>query len=145
MLPSKRCYRWKCKVINSSSITADSTGLNALTVTSATTAASPAFNGASVEAAAAAISGIKKGGKVELVLYQKVSIGTGKQGTNPWLQELPDPITKATWDNYVMMSMPMAKEIVGIDLIGGSERHINNYEYYPEKPVVTVTVGGKSC
>jgi hypothetical protein len=36
----------------------------------------------------------KKGGETELVLYQKVSIGTGKQGTNPWLQELPDPITK---------------------------------------------------
>src|SRR6188768_2063096 len=124
----------------------DSTGAKPPVITiPATTAASPgSFNGASVEGAAAAISGIKKGGKIELVLYQKVSIGTGKQGTNPWLQELPDPITKATWDNYVMMSMMMAKEVVGVDLIGGSERHINNYEYYPEKPVVTVTVGGKS-
>ena len=104
-----------------------------------------AFNNGSVEAAASAISGTKKGGEVELVLYQKVSIGTGKQGTNPWLQELPDPITKATWDNYVMMSMTMAKKVVGIDLIGGSERHINNYEYFPEKPVVTITVPGKSA
>src|SRR6187401_1135938 len=103
-----------------------------------------AFNNASVQTAASAISGIRKGGETELVLYQKVSIGTGKQGTNPWLQELPDPITKAAWDNYVMMSMTMAKKVVGVDLIGGSERHINNYEYYPEKPVVTVTVGGKS-
>jgi molybdopterin-containing oxidoreductase family iron-sulfur binding subunit len=78
------------------------------------------------------------------VLYQKVSIGTGKQSSNPWLQELPDPITKATWDNYVMMSMPMAKKVVGVDLIDGSERHINSYEYFPEKPVVTVTAQGKS-
>ncbi|MCB0773067.1 MAG: hypothetical protein KDB93_06810, partial [Flavobacteriales bacterium] len=23
---------------------------------------------------------------------------------NPWLQELPDPITKATWDNFVCIS-----------------------------------------
>ena len=107
---------------------------------------SPAgYNGGSVEAAAAAISATRKGGKAELVLYQNVAIGTGKQGTNPWLQELPDPITKACWDNYVMMSMPMAKEIVGIDLIGGSERHINKYEYFPEKPVVTVTVAGKKA
>src|SRR5687767_11574233 len=102
------------------------------------------YNAGSVEAAAAGISGTRKGGKAELVLYQKVSIGTGKQSTNPWLQELPDPITKAAWDNYVMMSLPMAKEIVGVDLINGSERHINKYEYFPEKPVVTVTVAGKA-
>ena len=135
------------KSITATSIGAkDSTGAKPPLVTmQATTAPSPgSFNGASVQDAASAISGTRKGGKIELVLYQKVSIGTGKQGTNPWLQELPDPITKATWDNYVMMSMPLAKEIVGVDLIGGSERHINNYEYYPEKPVVTVTVGGKS-
>ncbi len=110
----------------------------------ATAPSAGTFNTAHVEAAAAAISATKKGGDIELVLYQKVSIGTGKQATNPWLQELPDPITKATWDNYVMMSMPMAKKVVGIDLAGGSEKHINNYEFYPEKPVVKITVGQKS-
>jgi molybdopterin-containing oxidoreductase family iron-sulfur binding subunit len=108
---------------------------------SSTTAGS--FNNAGVEKAAADISGARKGGKAELVLYQKVSIGTGKQSTNPWLQELPDPITKAAWDNYVLMSLTMAKEIVGVDLINGSERHINNYEYYPEKPVVSISAPGK--
>src|SRR6188768_3241211 len=125
----------------------DSTGAKPPVITiPATTAASPgSFNGASVQDATAAISGTKKGGETELVLYQKVSVGTGKQGTNPWLQELPDPITKATWDNYVMMSMTMAKKVVGIDLIGGSERHINDYEYFPKKPVVTVTVPGKTA
>jgi molybdopterin-containing oxidoreductase family iron-sulfur binding subunit len=123
----------------------DTTGAKPPVVTmQATTAASPgSFNGASVQDATVAISATKKGGETELILYQKVSIGTGKQGTNPWLQELPDPITKATWDNYVMMSMTMAKKVVGFDLIGGSERHINSYEYYPEKPVVTITVPGK--
>ncbi|HEX6170143.1 MAG TPA: TAT-variant-translocated molybdopterin oxidoreductase [Chitinophagaceae bacterium] len=126
----------------------DTTGVKppVITTIQATTAVSPgSFNGASVQDAAAAISGTKKGGETELILYQKVSIGSGKQGTNPWLQELPDPITKAAWDNYVMMGMTMAKKVVGVDLIGGSERHINNYEYYPEKPVVTVTVPGKKA
>jgi Fe-S-cluster-containing dehydrogenase component len=108
----------------------------------AATASAGSFNSATVQAAAAAVSGGKKGGKTELVLYQKVSLGTGKQSGNPWLQELPDPITKATWDNYAMMSMTMAKEVVGIDLINGSERHINKYEYYPEKPVVSITFPG---
>jgi molybdopterin-containing oxidoreductase family iron-sulfur binding subunit len=108
----------------------------------AATAVAGSFNNSSVETAAAAISGTKKNGNAELVLYQKISLGTGKQAGNPWLQELPDPITKATWDNYAMMSMSMAKEVVGVDLLNGSERHINNYEYYPEKPVVSITFPG---
>jgi len=45
-----------------------------------------------------------KGGTFELALYEKVAIGNGNQANNPWLQELPDPITKITWDNYVTMS-----------------------------------------
>jgi MoCo/4Fe-4S cofactor protein with predicted Tat translocation signal len=43
-------------------------------------------------------------GTFELALYEKVGIGNGNQANNPWLQELPDPITKITWDNYVTMS-----------------------------------------
>jgi molybdopterin-containing oxidoreductase family iron-sulfur binding subunit len=35
----------------------------------------------------------------------KVSIGTGAQAGNPWLQELPDPVSKATWDNYAIISI----------------------------------------
>jgi molybdopterin-containing oxidoreductase family iron-sulfur binding subunit len=133
----------------STALVTDTTGTRATaqptTATQPISISAGGYNSGSVEAAAAAISATRKGGKAELVLYQNVAIGTGKQGTNPWLQELPDPITKACWDNYVMMSMPMAKEIVGIDLIGGSERHINKYEYFPEKPVVTVTVAGKKA
>ena len=40
----------------------------------------------------------------ELNLYKKVSIGNGKHANNPWLQELPDPVTRATWDNYLCIS-----------------------------------------
>jgi len=49
-------------------------------------------------------------GKQELVLYEKIGIGTGSQANNPWLQELPDPITKAVWDNYVCVSPSYAEE-----------------------------------
>ncbi len=49
-------------------------------------------------------------GKAELVLYEKVGIGRGGAwSNNPWLQEMPDPITKCTWDNYVIMSPNRAK------------------------------------
>jgi len=46
----------------------------------------------------------------EVVLYEKTGIGNGKYANNPWLQELPDPITKATWDNYIAMSPVDADE-----------------------------------
>jgi MoCo/4Fe-4S cofactor protein with predicted Tat translocation signal len=37
---------------------------------------------------------------VEVVLYQKTGLGNGSQGNNPWLHELPDPVSKICWDNY---------------------------------------------
>jgi molybdopterin-containing oxidoreductase family iron-sulfur binding subunit len=37
-------------------------------------------------------------------MYQKTSMGIGLQANNPWLQEMPDPMTKATWDNYITMN-----------------------------------------
>jgi len=49
-----------------------------------------------------------------LVLYQKTSIHDGRFANNPWLQELPDPITKITWDNYACVS-PAFAEKNGID------------------------------
>ncbi len=46
----------------------------------------------------------------ELVLYTKISMGDGSQANNPWLQELPDPISKACWDNYLTVSQKWAEE-----------------------------------
>ncbi len=40
----------------------------------------------------------------ELNLYEKVGVGSGKHANNPWLQELPDPVTRAVWDNYLCIS-----------------------------------------
>jgi molybdopterin-containing oxidoreductase family iron-sulfur binding subunit len=44
------------------------------------------------------------GGAWELELYTKMGTGDGTQANNPWLQELPDPITKVVWDNYITMN-----------------------------------------
>ena len=51
---------------------------------------------------------------LDVVLYEKVTLGNGRQANNPWLQEMPDPITKACWDNYITVSQKMADEI-GVD------------------------------
>jgi len=60
----------------------------------------------------------------ELAIYQKVGIGTGAQANNPWLQELPDPITKAVWDNYVTVSQKFAREN-GLTMVEGKTRIAN--------------------
>jgi Fe-S-cluster-containing dehydrogenase component/anaerobic selenocysteine-containing dehydrogenase len=49
--------------------------------------------------------------ELRLALYQKVSIRDGQYANNPWLQELPDPITKITWDNYASVSPSYAATI----------------------------------
>ncbi len=41
---------------------------------------------------------------LELAIYTKVGLGDGQQANNPWLQELPDPITRTSWDNYLLVS-----------------------------------------
>ena len=51
-----------------------------------------------------AYTNLPKGNSLEVVLYQKAGIGIGTQANNPWLQELPDPMTKVTWDNYITMN-----------------------------------------
>ncbi|NCT93256.1 MAG: TAT-variant-translocated molybdopterin oxidoreductase [Chitinophagaceae bacterium] len=100
------------------------------------------FNGAAVANAVTAATATKKVGAYELVLYEKVGIGAGQGTANPWLQELPDPVTRATWDNYVIVSPALARTLLNIDLNNGGQA--DAYEVNPPKKVVKVTVNGKS-
>ncbi|QIG89922.1 TAT-variant-translocated molybdopterin oxidoreductase [Chryseobacterium sp. POL2] len=54
-----------------------------------------------------------KASDLELQLYLNTAIGDGTQANNPWLQELPDPITRLSWDNYLTIS-PKDAERLGI-------------------------------
>ncbi len=36
---------------------------------------------------------------LELTLYPKIGMGDGQMANNTWLQEFPDTLTRATWDN----------------------------------------------
>ncbi|UTW63479.1 TAT-variant-translocated molybdopterin oxidoreductase [bacterium SCSIO 12741] len=55
--------------------------------------------------AAAAASAIKAGGSgLEVNFYFKGSMGDGSQANNPHLQELPDTMSKVSWDNYITMN-----------------------------------------
>ncbi len=48
---------------------------------------------------------------LELVIYEKIGMGDGTQSNNPWLQEFPDPISRACWDNYLTISASNAKDL----------------------------------
>jgi len=63
-----------------------------------------------VSAAASAVKKINAG-ELELELYVKTGLGDGNQANNPWLQELPDPISRVTWDNYLTMSPKQMAEM----------------------------------
>ncbi len=63
-----------------------------------------AFAANIADAAAKARESVKGAGEWELELYTSEALGSGRHANNPWLQELPDPITKAAWDNYVCIS-----------------------------------------
>ena len=50
-------------------------------------------------------------GGMELAIYETIAMGDGSMANNSWLQELPDPITKATWGNYVTVSNADARNL----------------------------------
>ncbi len=47
----------------------------------------------------------------EIVLVGSYAMDDGRYANNGWLQELPDPITKLTWDNASLMSPGFAKKL----------------------------------
>ncbi len=61
----------------------------------------------------------------ELVLYPSVQLGDGRLANIAWLQELPDPVSKVVWDNYLQVSPAMARK-----------------EGLKKGDIVEVTVGG---
>jgi molybdopterin-containing oxidoreductase family iron-sulfur binding subunit len=68
-------------------------------------------NNLSISAVAANLFKSVKASPLELVLYTTTGIGDGKQANNPWLQEFPDPLTRASWDNYITISQADAKRL----------------------------------
>ena len=62
-----------------------------------------------INAAAQALSSKKGSSETDIVIYEKTGIGNGNQSNNPWLQEMPDPISKVCWDNYFCLSPKMAE------------------------------------
>ncbi|MBK5212135.1 MAG: TAT-variant-translocated molybdopterin oxidoreductase [Flavobacteriaceae bacterium] len=67
-----------------------------------------------------ALSTLSQDGGYELTLYTSTGLGDGQQANNPWLQEFPDPITRASWDNYLTVSAADA------EALGLENYHVSN-------------------
>ncbi len=121
----------------------DSVVSKAIAVINTSGSGKASFNGAGIGGAASAVAAlVAKKSDTEVVLYQKVTIGNGNQANNPWLQETPDPISKATWDNYAIISPALAKSLFKIDL--EKKGDTDDYEVHPEKQVVKIAVGANT-
>ena len=48
---------------------------------------------------------------LEVVFYRDAKMDDGFYANNGWMQELPDPITKITWDNAVLVSHKTAQDL----------------------------------
>ena len=47
----------------------------------------------------------------ELHFYESVALRDGRQANNPWLQELPDPVSKVCWGNYAAIAPAVAARL----------------------------------
>jgi Fe-S-cluster-containing dehydrogenase component len=49
--------------------------------------------------------------KFEIILTEGIPLGTGMHANNPWLMELPDPVSKHCWENVAAISPADAKRM----------------------------------
>jgi Fe-S-cluster-containing dehydrogenase component len=47
----------------------------------------------------------------EIVIIESVALGTGMHANNPWLMELPDPVSKQCWENVAAISISEAEKL----------------------------------
>jgi MoCo/4Fe-4S cofactor protein with predicted Tat translocation signal len=74
--------------------------------------------------------------QLEVVIHRDASVDDGRFNNNGWLQELPDPVTKMTWENVVLMS-PATADQLGLKI---QNRENNNLRV----PLVKIEAGGRA-
>ena len=65
---------------------------------------SASYNAAGASDAVASVTATASSlGESQVKFYESIALGDGYWADNPWLQELPDPVSKITWDNYIIV------------------------------------------
>ena len=54
-------------------------------------------------------------GDLEVTFFRDHSVDDGRWGNNGWLLETPNPVTRITWDNVLLVSLNTAQELLGSD------------------------------
>ena len=72
--------------------------------------AQPTFSAQPLADAAAKVA-IVKSEDLELAFYETIALGNGQHTNNPWMMEMPDPISKVCWDNFAAISPKMAQKL----------------------------------
>ena len=65
-------------------------------------------------AAALSAAAPAQGGQYEIVFRPDPCVWDGRFANNGWLQELPKPLTKLTWDNAALVSPQTARRLLGL-------------------------------
>jgi molybdopterin-containing oxidoreductase family iron-sulfur binding subunit len=73
---------------------------------------------------------------IELVLREDGRVRDGAGANNAWLMELPDPVTKLTWDNAALLSRTTAKRL---GLTSGDVVHLRRAGLALQAPVLVTT------
>ncbi len=75
--------------------------------------------------------------ELEISFFETVNVGAGQYGNNPWLLEMPDPINRCSWGNY--LAIPVAYE-GGLDFKAYND--LNGNEIKGKADIVEVEVAG---
>ena len=98
-------------------------------------------------ATAGAVQSFTSASQLEVRFIADHKMDDGRFLNNGWLQECPDPISKITWDNAILVSPKLAKDL-GIDpaasLLQVARKEDANYDRGREKvSIAEVTVNGR--
>ncbi len=125
---------WKSTVLSKFTVQADFMkawygGLNdgAVSITPVTSAGDNSAAAFKPEAFTSANFRLAPGSDYVLILTKSNSLGDGRYANNGWLQELPKPVSRISWDNYAAVSVQTSKELglsqndlISITTSGGS-------------------------
>lgn len=84
------------------------------------------------------------GNGFELELNVKTGMGNGEQAFNPWLHEMPDPVSKMTYDNYITMNPDDVMDLFGQENNKDNRRSFLYIGQESPAKVVTLEVNGSS-
>ena len=71
--------------------------------------------------------------KYEVTFFRDHSVDDGRWGNNGWLLETPNPVTRVTWDNVLLVSLNTAQELLGSQAIDLLDFEKVNGEKYDKK------------